>query len=372
MKENLKYILGILAAILGIYLLWYFKAIVFFIFVSAILSLVTRPLFDFFQGNVRGKARRRFALSKAWSALATVLFMWMLILGFVGYVVPFIVDEVQFLSKVDFYLILERLEGTTSPVLTPIQDSFVGNIGFPMIKEQINDFLVSIFNIGKLQEMLASVADFVGSVFIALFSISFITFFLLKDEWLLMESIKLFVPEVYYVGVDHMLWSINRLLRRYFIGIMVQITLISFMVTVGLLIIGLEFRHALIIGLFSGFINIIPYLGPLIGGLFGILVSMVVYLQMASPPVFFLFFGGIIMLYILVQLTDNIIFQPVIFSSSVKAHPLEIFLVIIMAGYMAGMAGMFMAIPVYTIIRVIAKEFFSKYNLVQKLTGKLD
>ncbi|GAF01648.1 AI-2E family transporter [Saccharicrinis fermentans] len=372
MKENLKYILGILAAAIGIYLLWYFKAIVFFVLVSAILSLVTRPLFDFFQGMGRDKSKWRFALSKGWSALATVLLLWMLILGLGSYVVPFVVEEMQFLSTVDFNLMLERLEQTISPVVATLQESMLGDIGFPMIKEQMSDFWVSIFNIGKLQEMVASVVDFVGSVFIALFSISFITFFLLKDEWLLMEGIKLFVPEVYYVGVDHMLWSINRLLRRYFIGIIIQISLISAMITIGLLAIGLEFKHALIIGLFSGFINIIPYLGPVIAVSFGMIVSLMVYLQMTAPPVFFLYFGAILVLYVLVQLMDNIVFQPAIFSSSVKAHPLEIFLVIIMAGYMAGMAGMFMAIPVYTIIRVVAKEFFSKYNLVKKLTGKLD
>lgn len=372
MKENLKYIIAFVAMSVGIFLLWYFKAIVFFVFVSAILSLVTRPLFNFFRGERNGKASRKLSLSKGWSALATVLLMWTAVLGFVSYVVPFVVEEIQFLSKVDFYLIMERLEKVTTPLITPFQDSFIGNLGIPMVKEQISDFLVSIFDFGKLQNMVSSVADFVGSTFMALFSVSFITFFLLKDEWLLLESIKLLVPEEYYVGVDHMLWSINRLLRRYFIGILIQITLISILVVTGMLIIGLEFRHALIIGLFSGFINIIPYLGPLIGGSFGLLVSMVVYLQMTNPPVLFIFIGGIVVLFVVVQLLDNVVFQPVIFSSSVKAHPLEIFLVIIMAGYISGMPGMFLAIPVYTIVRVVAKEFFSKYNLVRKLTGKLD
>ncbi|WP_075590332.1 AI-2E family transporter [Labilibacter marinus] len=372
MKENLKYLIGFIAVVIGLYLLWYFKAIVFFIFLSAILSLVTRPLFNFFNGERKTKVKRKVFLSKGWSALATVLLIWIMILGFISYVVPFVVEEIQFLSKVDFYLMLERLEGITNPMITPIQDSIIGNVGLPMLKEQINDFLVSIFDIGKIQTMLSSVADFVGSTFIALFSISFITFFLLKDEWLLLEGIKMMVPEGYYVGVDHMLWSINRLLRRYFIGIIIQITLISILVVLGMLIIGLEFRHALIIGLFSGIINIIPYLGPIIGAAFGLLVSVVVYLQMVAPPALFVFLGGIVLLFTLVQLADNIFFQPIIFSSSVKAHPLEIFLVIIMAGYIAGMPGMFLAIPVYTIVRVVAKEFFSKYNLVRKLTGKLD
>lgn len=69
---------------------------------------------------------------------------------------------------------------------------------------------------------------------------------------------------------------------------------------------------------------------------------------------------------------DNILFQPLIYSSSVKAHPLEIFLVILAAGNMAGIVGMFLAIPTYTIIRVVAKEFFENMKLVRKLTENLE
>jgi predicted PurR-regulated permease PerM len=367
-KDNFKYLIAFISFGIGLFLLWYFRAIVFFVLISAILSLIARPIFNFF----RTRHFKRFSLSKAFSALATVLFIWAIILGFLSFVVPFIIEEFQFLSTVDFNAIIERFSKLARNILSPFENSYIGSLGFPNAKTQLNDFLVSIFDLSKIQSALSSFIEFVGNTFIALFSVSFITFFLLKDEWLLLESIKMVVPEIYYVGVDHMLWSINRLLRRYFIGIIIQITLISIVVISGMMIIGLEFKHALIIGLFSGFINIIPYLGPLIGAAFGLMVSMVVYLQMTSPPPVLLYFGAVILLYVIVQLLDNILFQPLIFSSSVKAHPLEIFLVIIMAGYTAGMAGMFLAIPVYTIIRVVAKEFFSKYNLVRKLTGKLD
>ncbi len=368
MKDNIKYILIIISIIIGCILLWYFRAIVFFIILSIILSLVARPIFDFF----RGKHHKKIKLSRSLSALATVLLIWSIIISILSFTVPFIIEEIQFLSTADYYLLIDKFDNTTASLLLPLKDTFITDTGLPMIKDQVNEFFRSTFSLSKIQEVLSSFIEFVGNTFIAMFSISFITFFFLKEESLLLESIKLIVPEVYYVGVDHMLWSINRLLRRYFTGIIIQITLISILVTIGLMIIGLEFRHALIIGLFSGFINIIPYLGPLIGASFGIIVSMVVYLQTAAPPPLLIFFGAIIILYIIVQLLDNILFQPMIFSTSVKAHPLEIFLVIIMAGYLAGMPGMFLAIPIFTIIRVVAKEFFSKYNLVRKLTGKLD
>ncbi len=368
MKENLKYIIGFISVCIGAYLLWYFRAIVSFIFISSILSVVARPIFNFF----RGKVTKKISISKSLSSTLTVLLIWAIIFAFLSFVVPFIIEEVQFLSKVDFNFLIDRFESIAQSFLSPFQNSLLGEIGSPMVKSQLNDLLVSIFDVEKMQGVISSLFGFVGSTFIGLFSISFITFFLLKDEWILLESIKLVVPEIYYVGVEHMLWSINRLLRRYFIGILIQISLISTLIIIGFLFIGLEFRHALIIGLFSGIINIIPYLGPIIGAFFGLIVSMVVYLQLVNPPGLMLFLGAIFLLYTIVQLIDNIVFQPLIFSTSVKAHPLEIFLVIIMAGYSGGMLGMFLAIPIYTILRVIAKEFFSKYNLVRKLTGKLD
>jgi predicted PurR-regulated permease PerM len=74
---------------------------------------------------------------------------------------------------------------------------------------------------------------------------------------------------------------------------------------------------------------------------------------------------------VVVQLVDNFLFQPLIFGTSVKAHPLEIFLVIIIAGTLAGIPGMILGIPTYTVIRVFAKEFLSQVRVVKKLTRNI-
>ena len=71
------------------------------------------------------------------------------------------------------------------------------------------------------------------------------------------------------------------------------------------------------------------------------------------------------------QLVDNIVFQPVIFSNSVRAHPLEIFVVILASGFAAGIPGMILAIPAYTVLRVFAREFFYNLKAVQKITSSL-
>ena len=68
---------------------------------------------------------------------------------------------------------------------------------------------------------------------------------------------------------------------------------------------------------------------------------------------------------------DDFVLQPTLYSERVKAHPLEIFIVILIAGSLAGIVGMLLAIPSYTVLRVFAKEFFSQFRLVQKLTEKI-
>jgi predicted PurR-regulated permease PerM len=73
----------------------------------------------------------------------------------------------------------------------------------------------------------------------------------------------------------------------------------------------------------------------------------------------------------IVHLIDNVVFQPVIFSNSVRAHPLEIFVVVLAAGFAAGIPGMIFGIPAYTVLRVFAREFFYNFKAVQRITSGL-
>lgn len=212
---------------------------------------------------------------------------------------------------------------------------------------------------------------FVGETFISAFAVTFITFFFLKERGLLLKGLLLFLPAKYEESLKGILASIKRLLRRYFVGIFIQTTLVGCLITLGFSIIGVSFNHAAAIGVMCGLLNVIPYVGPLIGFILGLLVGSIVYLQtpLAMDFLFYLLSIGIV--HAIVNLVDNVVFQPLIFSNSVMAHPLEIFIVILMAGFAFGIVGMFLAIPVYTILRVIAREFFSQYKIVREITGRM-
>jgi predicted PurR-regulated permease PerM len=124
--------------------------------------------------------------------------------------------------------------------------------------------------------------------------------------------------------------------------------------------------------LIIGTLNVIPYVGPWLGGIIGIIMGIASNLDMSFTGVVLPMVTYMLIVIIITQAIDNIVFQPVIFSNSVNAHPLEIFIVILAAGSFAGVAGMILAIPSYTVFRVIGREFFNNFKAVKRITSGLD
>ena len=133
----------------------------------------------------------------------------------------------------------------------------------------------------------------------------------------------------------------------------------------------LEIQHVILIGFLAGVINVIPYVGPVIGGLIGVLIGISTNLQLEFYTELLPLSGKIFLVFATMQLIDNFIFQPLIFSNSVKAHPLEIFIVVLSSGTIWGITGMIVAIPFYTLFRVVAKEFLSEFKVIEQLTKNL-
>lgn len=367
MRSNLKYFLiFLLVAFIG-FVLWYFKSIIAYIIISAVLSLIGRPLID-----LLGKVRiRNIKIPRPVSALITLLAIWMLIFAFFRIFIPLLAYEAKDLSNINVEKISESLDEPLQEIEVFFNKYDLGETDEQSLEDYISQKIVSILNYSTLTNAFGSIASLLGNIFIAFFSISFITFFFLKDSSLLYNGIMMFVPEKQEAQVSHILTSIKRLLMRYFIGILIQITLIMSLNVFGHTMVGVGFNHAMIIGLFAGLFNVIPYIGPILGTSVGLLIGLATHLNLEFYTELLPMLLYMLVVFLSVQALDNFIFQPVIFSNSVRAHPLEIFLVILAAGYMVGVVGMILAIPAYTVIRVIAKEFFHNYKLVKKLTDKI-
>jgi len=366
MNSTFRYILIGLGIILIIFTIWYFIHIVAYILISAVIALIGRPLVE-----LLGKVRiYKFKFPKWLRALTTLLLLWAIFIAFFRIVIPLVVNELNALSSIDTQKVLASLEQPISQLENIIEKYEVNGDRFT-VNEFLSQKAGSIFNASFVSSMFSYFAGVLGNLFVAFFSISFISFFFLRDERLFAEAILSMVPDKHEESFKHAMNSTRQLLMRYFIGILGQVTGIFTLVTIGLTIIGIDFGLSLLIGLIAAILNVIPYIGPIIGSSIGILIGIATHLELNFYSQLLPLIGWMLLVFIIVQLTDNLLFQPLIYSNSVNAHPLEIFLVILIAGSLAGIPGMILAIPAYTVVRVFAKEFFNKFKVVKKLTRNI-
>ncbi|MBN2214989.1 MAG: AI-2E family transporter [Bacteroidales bacterium] len=368
MSKTARYIFIILGVVLLGYILWYFKSIVAYILISMVLSLIGKPVVDMLL-----KFRiRHFRLPRWFCALTTLILLWVIFYTFFRVFIPVIAKEANDLSGLKVQTLTDALDPIITRIESFIDELRIGSINSISLSETIAEKVSAVFNISTISNLFSSIAGILGNIFIAVFAISFITFFFLKDENMFTNAILLLVPEKHTKAFQHALDSIKHLLMRYFVGILAQITGIITLVTLGLTIVGVGFRHSLVIGLLAGFLNVIPYLGPWLGAIFGTILGMIVNIEKDFYSELLPMAGYMILVFVIVQVIDNVVFQPVIFSSSVNAHPLEIFLVIMVGASLAGIIGMILAIPTYTVLRVFAKEFFNQFRVVKQLTRRMD
>jgi len=368
MDQRIRNIIIIIGVTLLLFLLYYFINIVSYILIAAALSLIGRPI----ERSISRISIGKFRISKTISAILTLLILCSVLLGFFWFFIPLVANEVSQLSDINIQDIVNYIDNAfdqiriNSPRLAWI---------FP-VKGNLNTYMQSEFanivNLSQVSNVFDSVASAVGNFFLMFFSVSFILFFFLKEENLFGSLILVLVPTKAEDRVVKVIDSVSKLLKRFLIGILCQVFGIMFLSTIGFTIIGMGFSHAVIVGVFFGLLNIVPYIGPWIAAAFGIVVVIANHLNdnfnAVTMPLIFL----VILVAIIVVVIDNVLFQPIIYSSSVEAHPLEIFIVILMAGTFAGILGMILAIPVYTVLRVIAGEFLSEFKVIRKLTHKID
>ncbi|MCX6333986.1 MAG: AI-2E family transporter [Bacteroidia bacterium] len=367
MKVTWRSILIFFGIILLIAIVWFFRSIVVYILVSGVLSIMGRPLVDFLC-----KLRiRQWKFPRAMAALMTLLIIWGFIVLFFVVFVPLITKQINDFSTIDSDKIvqliqqpLDRIENVIKSLNKDLTDEL-------SLRDYFNRKVSEVLSITMIQNFMGSVLGTFGSILIAIFSISFITFFFLKDQHLFFESILMWVPDKYTDNFSRALYSIKNLLTRYFIGVMIQCTCIMILVDIGMTVVGIDFHQALVMGLILGVLNVIPYVGPWIGLFIAIIMGVASHINqdfstLVIPLIFYM-----IIVEAIVHLIDNIVFQPVIFSNSVKAHPLEIFIVVLASGTAAGVPGMILGIPAYTVLRVFAREFFYNFKPVQKITSGL-
>ncbi|MCK9629143.1 MAG: AI-2E family transporter [Bacteroidales bacterium] len=366
MNQLAKYIVGISIALVICFLAWYFSNILIYILVSAVLSVIGKPLKMLLLRIKFWKYKMPDNLASGITLIALVAVFFSLFF----LITPLVGQLMSSISAIDFPALGDELSLPLNQFNATLHKWFPALDPTFRVEGVFVSQFENIVNVGVITEVFNSLASIIIEFGLAVFVIIFITYFFIKEENMFNDMVLALFPDKYVNNVSRALSSINKLLARYFIGISLEAILITTINSLALHFVGgVSLSLAIAVSFLAGVLNVIPYIGPLTGGAFGTVMAFVEY--GVNTPGASSFILGVILIFVITHLIDVFVFQPFIYSNSVKAHPLEIFIVILIAGSIAGIIGMLVAIPAYTVIRVFAREFLSHFKLVQKLTDNI-
>ncbi|TVQ12536.1 MAG: AI-2E family transporter [Bacteroidetes bacterium] len=360
MNNALKNIIVLLILVLSGLFIWYFFRIVLYVIISVVLSLLGQPVADFLHRMRIGSIR----LPLGASAFLTLMLMIGVFMGFVAFFFPLLASQAAFVSELDIATLSRSLEYPLSQVEFQLKEWTLLDAEETLSGKIISE-LIAIATFDRFSLIFNSVINFIVEIFFGFLAISFITFFFLKEKHLFSNIIVFFTPTPHKEEAREIFAESKVLLRRYFVGLLTDLASVFLMISLAMWIIGLP--NALVIGFFAGLLNIIPYVGPIIATFIGVFLGLSVNLHMDFMSQMVPLIIGIIASFIIVNTIDVGVLQPMIYSKSVRTHPLEIFIVFIIAGMIAGVFGMIVAIPTYSVIRIIVKQFITKSKMVKSL-----
>lgn len=366
-----RYIIYSAGAALALAACWYFRSVLLYIVLAAVLSLLSNPVMKFLSG-IRIKGRQL----PHWLAAVLSLGLIMLVFLFIFVqIIPIVVSIVQKitvnLAASDYSLPVAAftsfVDGANAWLI-----SHLPQLGPDFrVENSIGKFISSVFDLNSIPGLIESVASVFVSIGVAIFSVVFISFFFTKDPMLFRKIVGSMVPDSIESKVIDAIGDIEHLLSRYFVGLLIEVLGVALLNFLGLWAFArIGFNAAVSIAFITGIMNIIPYVGPLVGTVLGTILATVLKFSAVGVEVhFWAFIALLLAIFIVTQLVDNFLFQPLIYSTSIKASPLEIFIVLLIAGNLAGVFGMLVAIPAYTVARVIAVHFFSNVKAIKRLVG---
>ncbi|TDQ18541.1 putative PurR-regulated permease PerM [Algoriphagus boseongensis] len=351
-----RFFLYLLAAIVAFLVFgWYFSNVTSYLVISLIIAAILRPLtnkindFHVFAQHIPRWA----AILISYAAILFVAFLFGLLFF------PLINNQILLLAQVDLDYIYQQLDEPLTSLETFLYKNklFENRPGF--LLDELKSAVIETIKGIDFGGFISGLIGITSSIFIGVMAVAFITFFLLLENGLLRRNLLNLVPNSYFEISVATFTKVEKLLSNYLSGLLVQMLSIFLLASLGLSLAGIE--YALTIALFAAVANLIPYAGPILGAIFGIVVGLSTGIFETQQDYNYLLIK-ILSVFAVVQITDNVVLQPMIFSKSVKAHPLEIFVIIFAGAKIGGIIGMIFAIPVYTIFRVSVMEFYSGYK----------
>jgi predicted PurR-regulated permease PerM len=341
-------------------MLTFFSKVLIYLLIAFIVSLLGRPLVKLFNEKMK--------MPNILACVLTMLIFIALLAGILWGVLPFLLKQIDSLKNVDF----TELSGDIMLSLQPLQEK-LWDLGIMQRDNSIYDavvtYLSNFVSAISFEHLFSNIIGVVTSVFIGIFAVFFISFFFLRDQNLFHNIFMLFIPRSFEEKTNRILKNSQKMLFRYFGGLLLDIFIYTIVLSSTLAILGI--KNVLLIGVLAGVCNFIPYLGPVLGCSIACVLTYISAISGGNAHEITPMFIKIISTFVACNMLDAFFLQPNIYSKFVKAHPLEIFLVILLTSQIFGITGMIFAIPLYTLFRIIAKEFFNQSKLVNKLTEQI-
>jgi len=338
-KKAIKYFLYTAAIIIVLYLVYLLSEILIILALSILLAFIFAPFVSLLESR---------GFNRLTSTLTTFGIFGTLIYFSLSFIIPkFVFQMDQLITSLEGFSLAEEMQAIEGSILP-----FVPFLKTGDITGRIETFTTTQFT--NILDSMALVLSSIVSVLAVLVIVPFITFFLLKDSRRILQGILQTIPNKYFEMSYHVLKKVTLNLGLFVRAWIFDATFVGLMIGFGFYFIGVP--NALPLGVIAALGHLIPYFGPIIGGIPAIIVSLMQYGDFSQTPL-------IIFVVLMTYAFDNGFVQPYVFGKSVDMHPIMIILLIISGGTLFGVFGMLLAIPIATVIKTFTKEiFFAKKN----------
>lgn len=343
-----KIILGICIGALIIYGLYLSQILMLPFLISLILAYLLSPLVD----------RLEFVFKKRVIAVFVLYFFFFGIVG-LGLMVwlPKIINEVTALT-INAPAYSQKIETLKTELKTEVEQKY------PLIKNMQGFDKLEILTKKFAKEfsfttMMISIVSIISSISL----VPFILFIFLIEGNEIKKTALGLIPNRYFEMILNLTHKISSQLGGYLRAMLIESIILSVLASLFLLALGVD--YALIIGGLTGFANLIPYVGPFTAAIPALIVF---YLKMKTFNAILIIVAGFCAL----QFIDNMIIQPIIYSQSIDIHPLIVLCAVILGGTYGGLWGMFLAVPMVGILKVICKELLKEFRFRRQMALEAD
>ncbi|WP_404353419.1 AI-2E family transporter [Exiguobacterium aurantiacum] len=332
--------------------------------VQVILALVTVPLIiaglfyyflvgivDFLEKRMGGK--RPLAVGITLGGLVLVFTLVFSILG------PVLAEQVTSLVNAMPSIAKELQQQAFAVRDTLMQNEFLSRFiaenddMFTDFTNNVTSYLGDVF--GNIASSVGRLVGFITSAVITIVVIPFMLLYMLLDGKRLPDSIVKFLPSSYETETRKILHDMHTTVQNYVHAQLIVAFFVGITSLIGLWIIGID--YAILLALFMMVTNIIPYVGPFLGAAPAVVVAFI------QDPIKVLW---VIVVIIIVQQIESNVISPLIQGKSLKVHPLTIIIVLLVAGNLAGIIGMLIAVPFYAVAKVVVQNIVRIYKLRER------